>query len=93
MNELLTQMDGVDSEQDVQILVVGTTNRADLLDPALARPGRFDRIVQVDLPDKAGRLHILKIHAANKPLPKTYAWRRLPLKPGLFRCPPGKSPQ
>ena len=68
LNELLTQMDGVDSEQDVQILVVGATNRADLLDPALTRPGRFDRIVQVDLPDKAGRLHILKIHAANKPL-------------------------
>src|SRR5690606_877951 len=60
--------DGVESGQDVQILVVGATNRMDLLDPALLRPGRFDRIVQVDLPDKAGRLHILGIHAANKPL-------------------------
>jgi len=68
LNELLTQMDGVESGQDVQILVVGATNRMDLLDPALLRPGRFDRIVQVDLPDKAGRLHILGIHAANKPL-------------------------
>lgn len=68
LNELLTQMDGVDSEGDVQVLVVGATNRMDLLDPALLRPGRFDRIVQVDLPDKAGRLHILNIHAAGKPL-------------------------
>ncbi|MDI9458371.1 MAG: AAA family ATPase [Bacillota bacterium] len=68
LNELLTQMDGVESEHKVQVLVVGATNRADLLDPALLRPGRFDRIVQVDLPDKAGRLHILKIHAASKPL-------------------------
>ncbi|NMA99929.1 MAG: AAA family ATPase [Firmicutes bacterium] len=68
LNELLTQMDGVNSEHDVQILVVGATNRSDLLDPALLRPGRFDRIVQVDLPDRAGRLHILKIHATNKPL-------------------------
>lgn len=68
LNELLTQMDGVKSESPVQILVVGATNRSDLLDPALLRPGRFDRVVQVDLPDKAGRLQILKIHAHNKPL-------------------------
>lgn len=68
LNELLTQMDGIDSAHDVQILVVGATNRSDLLDDALLRPGRFDRIVQVDLPDRAGRLHILKIHAGNKPL-------------------------
>lgn len=68
LNELLTQMDGVKSESSVQILVVGATNRSDLLDSALLRPGRFDRIVQVDLPDKHGRLQILKIHARNKPL-------------------------
>lgn len=68
LNELLTQIDGVKSEHSVQILVVGATNRSDLLDPALVRPGRFDRVVQVDLPDKGGRLHILEIHAANKPL-------------------------
>lgn len=68
LNELLTQMDGADNAHDIQVLVVAATNRADLLDPALLRPGRFDRIVQVDLPDKAGRLHILEIHAANKPL-------------------------
>jgi len=68
LNELLTQIDGIRSEHPVQVLVVGATNRSDLLDPALLRPGRFDRVVQVDLPDKSGRLHILKIHAANKPL-------------------------
>ena len=68
LNELLTQIDGIKSEHPVQVLVVGATNRSDLLDPALLRPGRFDRVVQVDLPDKAGRLHILQIHAVNKPL-------------------------
>src|SRR5699024_9377620 len=68
LNELLTQFDGVESEYKVQVLVVGATNRSDLLDPALLRPGRFDRVVQVDLPDKAGRLHILQIHKKDKPL-------------------------
>ena len=68
LNELLTQVDGIRSEHSVQVLVVGATNRSDLLDPALLRPGRFDRIVQVDLPDKSGSLRILEIHAANKPL-------------------------
>ncbi len=68
LNELLTQIDGIRSEHSVRVLVVGATNRKDLLDPALLRPGRFDRIVQVDLPDKAGRLRILEIHSVNKPL-------------------------
>lgn len=68
LNELLAQFDGVRSAHSVQILVVAATNRSDLLDPALLRPGRFDRIVRVDLPDKEGRLHILQIHAQGKPL-------------------------
>ncbi len=68
LNELLAQIDGVESEYSIRVLLVGATNRSDLLDPALLRPGRFDRIVRVDLPDKKGRLHILKIHAKNKPL-------------------------
>lgn len=68
LNELLAQIDGVESEYSIRVLVVGATNRSDLLDPAILRPGRFDRIVQVDLPDKEGRLHILRIHAKNKPL-------------------------
>ena len=68
MNELLTQIDGIKVNQQVRVLVVGATNRVDLLDPALLRPGRFDRIVRVDLPDKQGRLQILRIHAKGKPL-------------------------
>lgn len=69
LNELLVQMDGLRHDGgDVRILVVGATNRPDLLDPALTRPGRFDRTVRVDLPDRDGRLHILKIHAKGRPL-------------------------
>ena len=67
LNQLLVEMDGINTT-GVRVLVVGATNRADLLDPALVRPGRFDRVVRVDLPDKEGRLHILRIHARNKPL-------------------------
>jgi cell division protease FtsH len=68
LNQLLVEMDGINAATEVRVLVVGATNRADLLDPALVRPGRFDRVVRVDLPDKEGRLHILRIHARNKPL-------------------------
>ncbi|MDF2532552.1 MAG: ftsH 3 [Clostridia bacterium] len=68
LNELLVQMDGVSSEGEVKILIIGATNRVDMLDSALLRPGRFDRQVKVDLPDKKGRLHILKLHTRNKPL-------------------------
>lgn len=68
LNELLVQMDGIKAKEDVRILVVGATNRADLLDSALLRPGRFDRIVKVELPDCQGRLSILKIHCQGKPL-------------------------
>lgn len=68
LNQLLVEMDGIRSEDSVRVLVIGATNRADMLDPALLRPGRFDRQVKVDLPDKNGRLEILKIHVENKPL-------------------------
>ncbi|OPZ65386.1 MAG: ATP-dependent zinc metalloprotease FtsH [Firmicutes bacterium ADurb.Bin506] len=69
LNQLLVEMDGLTSSgEDVRILVMAATNRADLLDPALLRPGRFDRTVSVDLPDAAGRLEILKIHTASKPV-------------------------
>ncbi|MFZ3075006.1 MAG: AAA family ATPase, partial [Psychrobacter glacincola] len=68
LNQLLVEMDGLDSNQDILVLVVGATNRPDMLDSALIRPGRFDRQVPVDLPDKKGRLAILQIHAINKPL-------------------------
>jgi ATP-dependent metalloprotease FtsH len=70
LNQLLVEMDGMKTDQDLQILLMGATNRADLIDDALLRPGRFDRIINVDLPDVTGRLQILKIHTANKPLSK-----------------------
>ena len=68
LNQLLVEMDGLGTDQGPQILVIAATNRADALDPALLRPGRFDRQVRVDLPDKEGRLAILIIHTKNKPL-------------------------
>lgn len=69
LNELLVQMDGISTGNEKrQILVVAATNRPDLLDSALLRPGRFDRTVKVDLPDKEGRLHILRIHTRKRPL-------------------------
>lgn len=70
LNQLLTEMDGLSVDDEIQVLVMAATNRIDILDPALLRPGRFDRIVQVDLPAKEGRLSILKIHTNNKPLAK-----------------------
>ncbi|MBO8125955.1 MAG: AAA family ATPase [Firmicutes bacterium] len=68
LNQLLVEMDGISTDDDIRILVLGATNRPDLLDDALMRPGRFDRVVKVDLPDKEGRLHILQIHTAGKPI-------------------------
>lgn len=67
LNQLLTEMDGFDSNSAV--IVLGATNRADVLDPALRRPGRFDRVVMVETPDRTGREAILKVHAAKKELP------------------------
>jgi len=69
INQLLVEMDGLRGAQDdVQVLVMAATNRADLLDDALTRPGRFDRIVRVELPDRAARLEILRLHTRSKPL-------------------------
>merc|ERR1719326_1162009 len=66
LNQILTEMDGFDGNSGV--IVLAATNRADILDPALIRPGRFDRRVPVDLPDVKGRLEILKVHSRGKPL-------------------------
>ncbi len=66
LNQLLVQMDGFDTNEG--IIVMAATNRADILDPALLRPGRFDRQVHVNLPDVRGREAILRVHARNKPL-------------------------
>lgn len=68
LNQLLVELDGMKTNDRVLVLVVAATNRVDMLDPALLRPGRFDRQVRVELPDKAGRLEILKLHFRNKPL-------------------------
>lgn len=66
LNQLLVEMDGFESKHD--IIILAATNRPDVLDPALLRPGRFDRQVVVDAPDIRGREHILRIHARKKPL-------------------------
>lgn len=58
--QLLAEMDGFDARGDVKI--IGAANRPDILDPAILRPGRFDRIIEVPAPDEKGRLEILKIH-------------------------------
>jgi cell division protease FtsH len=68
LNQLLVEMDGLKQNEAVRIVLIAATNRADLLDGAILRPGRFDRQVKVDLPDKEGRIHILNIHAKGKPL-------------------------
>jgi cell division protease FtsH len=68
LNQLLVEMDGLTEDEDVRVLVMAATNRPDLLDPAILRPGRLDRTVRVDLPDRDARLSILRIHTQNKPL-------------------------
>ncbi len=66
LNQLLSEMDGFDQTESV--IVMAATNRPDVLDPALLRPGRFDRQVTVGLPDRSGRENILKVHVKGKPL-------------------------
>merc|ERR1719230_1024090 len=66
LNQILTEMDGF--EGNTGVIVIAATNRADVLDSALVRPGRFDRRVPVDLPDVKGRREILKVHVRGKPL-------------------------
>ncbi|MEM4605555.1 MAG: CDC48 family AAA ATPase [Candidatus Pacearchaeota archaeon] len=66
LNQMLAEMDGI--EELSNVVVIGATNRPDMLDPALLRPGRFDRIVFVPVPDEKGRLDILKIHTRNTPI-------------------------
>ncbi|HUC87788.1 MAG TPA: ATP-dependent zinc metalloprotease FtsH [Candidatus Binatia bacterium] len=68
LNQILVEMDGF--EQGQNVIVIAATNRADVLDPALLRPGRFDRRVNIDLPDRKDREAILRVHFAKKPLAK-----------------------
>ena len=75
LNQILVEMDGFTPNDAV--LVIAATNRGDLLDPALLRPGRFDRRVVLDMPDKEGRFAILKIHARGKKFAKGINWGRV----------------
>lgn len=75
LNQILVEMDGFDP--NIGVIVIAATNRPDVLDPALLRPGRFDRRVVLDLPDINDREAILKVHAKNKPLAKNVSLRRV----------------
>lgn len=75
LNQILVEMDGFSPNDNV--VVLAATNRGDLLDPALLRPGRFDRRVALDMPDKEGRKHILKIHAQGKKFGSKINWDRI----------------
>ncbi len=82
LNQLLTEMDGFGENEG--IIIIAATNRPDVLDPALLRPGRFDRQVTINLPDAKSREQILKVHAKNKILDKTVNLRNLSLRtPGF----------
>ena len=69
LNQLLVEMDGFEMKDN--IILIAATNRPDILDPALLRPGRFDRQIVVDRPDRKGRTKILEVHTRGKPLAKT----------------------
>ena len=75
LNQLLVEMDGFESNSG--IIVLAATNRADVLDPALTRPGRFDRQIYVHLPDVKGREEIIKVHAKNKPMSEDVDFKRI----------------
>lgn len=75
LNQILVEMDGFTSNE--QTIVIAATNRGDLLDTALLRPGRFDRRIIVDYPDVDGRIDIMKIHAAGKPFTKEVNWDKV----------------
>ncbi|MDD4351002.1 MAG: ATP-dependent zinc metalloprotease FtsH [Clostridia bacterium] len=75
LNQLLVELDGFESNEG--IIVLAATNRSDILDPALMRPGRFDRQVYVHMPDVKGREEIIKIHARNKPMDSEVDFKRV----------------
>jgi len=75
LNQMLSEMDGI--EDLTNVIVIGATNRPDILDPALMRPGRFDRIVYVPVPESEGRLKILEIHTKNMPLEKSIDLKKI----------------
>jgi len=75
LNQILVEMDGFAPTE--QVVVIAATNRGDLLDPALLRPGRFDRRIVIDYPDLEGRKAIIKIHAKGKPFDETIDWEKV----------------
>ncbi len=75
LNQLLVQMDGFESNEG--IIIMAATNRVDVLDPALLRPGRFDRQIHIHMPDVRGREAILKVHARNKPMAQDVNFRNI----------------
>jgi cell division protease FtsH len=82
LNQLLVEMDGFGANEG--IIMIAATNRADILDPALLRPGRFDRQIVVDRPDVRGREDVLKVHSKNKPLDDTVDLRTIAMRtPGF----------
>ena len=82
LNQMLAEMDGLEDLSDV--LIIGATNRPDMLDPALLRPGRFDRILLVGAPEDEGRLQVLRIHTKNMPLAKDVDLKDLSKKTAGF---------
>ncbi len=82
LNQLLVEMDGFDANEG--IIMIAATNRPDILDPALLRPGRFDRQITVDRPDVKGREAVLKVHAKNKPLDESVDMKTIAMRtPGF----------
>ena len=75
ISQLLTELDGL--EILTNVVVIAATNRPDIIDPALLRPGRFDRLLYVSQPDRESRLQILKIHTKSKPLSEDVSLEQL----------------
>ena len=84
LNQILVEMDGFAPTE--QLVVIAATNRPDVLDPALVRPGRFDRSVALDMPDVDGREAILAIHARGKPFEKNVVGKKSPRERSDFRA-------
>ena len=92
LNQLLVEMDGFDVRGGV--ILIAATNRPDVLDPALLRPGRFDRQIGVDAPDLDGRHKILQVHSRGKPMAAGHRpAQRRPAYARLHRCRPGQRAQ
>ncbi|QZY54030.1 ATP-dependent metallopeptidase FtsH/Yme1/Tma family protein [Crassaminicella profunda] len=80
LNQLLTEMDGFKLEDESIIVIIGATNRIDILDAALLRPGRFDKHVYIGNPNKIARKQMLKVHTKNKPLSKEVSLEKIAIK-------------